>query len=87
MENSVIVEYKLPMPKGMGKRWVVSEVRYAANKDSIDYGKPEVLSVNEENIRENLNLLLMGLLMARGAYFDQVTKAILKDEKRRKLSQ
>ncbi len=84
MENSVIVEYDLPMPKGMGKRWVISEVSYRSDDDNIAYGKPEILSVTEENIRENLSLLLAGLLRAKGTYFNQVTRAILKDEKRRK---
>jgi hypothetical protein len=84
MENSVIVECDLQMPKGMKQRWVISEVSYRSDKNNISYGKPDVLSVTEENIRESLSVLLAGLLKSKGKYFNQVTRAILKDEKRRK---
>jgi hypothetical protein len=72
------------MPAGMGERWVVAEVRYDSNEGEIRYGKPEVLSLKESEIRDTISLMLTAMLGAKGAFFAQVTQAILKDEKRRK---
>jgi hypothetical protein len=43
-----------------------------------------VLSLKESEIRDTISLMLTAMLGAKGAFFAQVTQAILKDEKRRK---
>ncbi len=84
LEKAVIVEYNLPMPAGMANRWVVAEVRYDSDEGTIRYGKPEVLSLKEGEVRDTVTLMLTSMLGVKGAFFAQVTQAILKDEKRRK---
>lgn len=83
-ERSVIVEYALPKESGLGGRWVVVEVRYDATAEQIHYGRPEILSIPDSKIRDGLTMLFTTMLAAKAEFFAQVTKAILKDEKRRK---
>lgn len=80
--TTVIVEYAIPMP-GKNKRWVAAEVPYSGNKDTITYGRPEILNMIDGQMKDNYCTLLSGLLRAKGEFFNRVTRAILRDEKRR----
>lgn len=80
--TTVIVEYAIPMPNKT-KRWVAAEVPYSGDKDTITYGRPEILNMPDGEGRDNLCILLGALLKAKGEFFTRVTRAILRDEKRR----
>jgi hypothetical protein len=81
VEGAVIIEHGIQMPDGK-TRWVVAEVRYQSDKETIHYGKPEILSIKNHEMKASLEGLLVGLIGCKGAFFVQATKAIRQDEKR-----
>lgn len=81
VEGAVIIEHGIQMPNGKTK-WVAAEVRYQSDKETIHYGKPEILNIKDQEMKASLEGLLVGLIGCKGAFFVQATKAIRQDEKR-----
>ncbi len=81
LERSVIVEHGVKMPDGK-VQWAAVEVRYENLPEHLRFGKPEVLSMRDGEARTRLEELFVALVSGRGEFFQQVSKAVVRNEKR-----